>query len=324
VVGLANARVCFSIDGSQRRLGEQVVSSAKAKRGQLASIALVSVAFAWGASFVLMKDTIETQPIWDFLGTRFVVATLVMIAVRPKVIRLMRGPVLANGAILGLLLAAGYYTQTVGLQLTTAAITGFITGLYVVMVPLMAFLFFKQKIGLKVVLGVALSTIGLAFISINGVSFDLNQLWVVACAFFYALHIIGLSIWSPGRDPYALTVVQLGTMAVANMIFAVTDGYQGPVGFNGWFTIVFTAVLGTALGFFVQTWAQGIMDPSRVAIILTLEVVFAAGISVAAGQETLLPKTLLGGILMLGAMMIVEWPSRRNKTDLVPLEPMQH
>lgn len=296
----------------------------KTKLGPLAAVALVSVAFAWGASFVLMKDTIETQPIWDFLGTRFVVATLVMILVRPSVLRLIRGRLLLNGVILGLLLGAGYYTQTVGLQLTTAAITGFLTGLYVVMVPFLAWFFFKQKIGAKVVAGVALSTVGLAFISINGVSFDLNQLWVVACALFYAAHIIGLSVWSPGRDAYALTVVQLGTMAVATMAFAFIDGFQGPVGFNGWFTIVFTAVLGTALGFFVQTWAQGIMDPSRVAIILTLEVVFAAGIAVAVGQETLLPKTLLGGLLMLAAMVLVEWPSRRSKGNLVPLEPMQH
>jgi len=300
------------------------MTAPKAKLGPLAGIALTSVAFAWGASFVLMKDTIETQPIWDFLGTRFVLATLVMIAVRPSVLRLIRGRLLLNGVILGVLLGAGYYTQTVGLQLTTAAITGFLTGLYVVMVPIMAWMIFKQKIGVKVVIGVALSTIGLAFISINGVSFDLNQLWVVACALLYAGHIIGLSVWSPGRDAYALTVIQLGTMAVGTMAVAVTDGYQGPVGYNGWFTIVFTAVLGTALGFFVQTWAQGIMDPSRVAIILTLEVVFAAGIAVAVGQETLLPKTLLGGVLMLAAMVVVEWPTRRTKHDLVPLEPMQH
>lgn len=300
------------------------MTAPKAKLGPLAGIALTSVAFAWGASFVLMKDTIETQPIWDFLGTRFVLATLVMIAVRPSVLRLIRGRLLLNGVILGILLGAGYYTQTVGLQLTTAAITGFLTGLYVVMVPIMAWMIFKQKIGVKVVIGVALSTVGLAFISINGVSFDLNQLWVVACALLYAGHIIGLSVWSPGRDAYALTVIQLGTMAVGTMAVAVTDGYQGPVGYNGWFTIVFTAVLGTALGFFVQTWAQGIMDPSRVAIILTLEVVFAAGIAVAVGQETLLPKTLFGGVLMLAAMVVVEWPTRRTKHDLVPLEPMQH
>jgi len=300
------------------------MTAPKTKLGTLATIALVSVAFAWGASFVLMKDTIETQPIWDFLGTRFVLATLVMIAVRPSVLRLIRGRLLLNGVILGVLLGAGYYTQTVGLQLTTAAITGFLTGLYVVMVPIMAWMIFKQKIGVKVVIGVALSTVGLAFISINGVSFDLNQLWVLACALLYAAHIIGLSVWSPGRDAYALTVIQLGTMAVGTMAVAFTDGYQGPVGYNGWFTIVFTAVLGTALGFFVQTWAQGIMDPSRVAIILTLEVVFAAGIAVAVGQETLLPKTLLGGVLMLAAMVVVEWPTRRTKNDLVPLEPMQH
>ena len=293
---------------------------------RFAPLALVTVAFGWGASFVLMKDSIETQPILDFLGTRFLIATAVMVLAKPSVLRAIDGKLLRDGAILGLLLGGGYWTQTVGLQMTTAAITGFLTGLYVVITPLLTWLLFRHKIGPKVLVGVVLATGALAFISFNGFSVEGGQIWVIVCAALFAAHIVGLSVWSPGRDAYALTVVQLGTMAAMFCVTALFDGYQGPVGVSGWFTVVFTAVVGTAIAFLVQTWAQGIMDASKVAIYLTSEVVWAATIAVAVGQETLSTRTILGGALMLVAMLVVEWPSRR-KTDepaVLPYEPMQH
>ena len=149
--------------------------------------------------------------------------------------------------------------------------------------------------------------------SITGVAIELGQIWGVICAILFAVHIVGLGAWSPGRDAYALTVVQLAAAGVVCWIGALADGYQVPPSEDVWFAVLFTAVLATALAFFVQTWAQGIMDASRVAIILTSEVVFAAAISVAVGQEELTFKTLLGGSLMVAAMLLVEWPSRKAK-----------
>jgi drug/metabolite transporter (DMT)-like permease len=87
-----------------------------------------------------------------------------------------------------------------------------------------------------------------------------------------------------------------------------------PGDFDGWFAIIFTAVFSTAIAFFVQTWAQSHMDASRVAIILTSEVVFAAAIAVAVGQEVLELRTILGGLIMIAAMLLVEWPSRKQTT----------
>lgn len=284
----------------------------------------MAVALVWGAAFVLMKDAIKTQPIFDFLGTRFVIAAAVMILANPGVFKKFTKELVGKGVVLGLILGFSYVTQTVGLQVSTAAITGFITGLYVVMVPLLTWLIRKQKVDRKVVIGVALATVGLGFISINGLSFEVGQLWVVACAFFFAVHIFGLSVWSPGKDAYALTVVQLGTMGVICMGISLTDGYQAPVGFAGWFAILFTAVFSTAIAFFVQTWAQGIMDASKVSIYLTFEVVFTAALAVLVGQESLQLKTVLGGLLMMGAMLIVEWPSKKNSGAIVPLETFPH
>lgn len=223
------------------------------------------------------------------------------------------------GGFLGL----AYIFQTINLGLTTAAITGFLTGLYVVLTPIFARMFFKQRVRLQVWVGAVLAVIGLGFISITGFSFEPAQLWGVACAAMFAAHIVALGRWSPGLDSYSLTVVQLGMVTLVFWGGALVDGYQPPPNFSVWFAVVFTAVFATALGFFVQTWAQSKMDASRVAVILTLEVVFTALISVGVGQETLLPKTVIGGAIIVLAMLVVEWPARR-KDPVTPIEPLVH
>jgi drug/metabolite transporter (DMT)-like permease len=239
-----------------------------------------------------------------------------MVLVRPSVFKNFNKQILGRGVILGLLLASGYYTQTVGLELTTAAISGFITGLYVVVTPILGWVFLKRKTSPKIVLGIALATIGLAFISINAsdvFSINVSTIWLIACAVLFAAHIVGLSVWSPGQDPYALTVVQLFVVGFSTLILAMGNGYQAPPNAFVWFAVLFTAIFSTAIAFLVQTWAQGIMDASRVAIFLTTEVIFTALISVSVGQESLELKTILGGLLMLAAMLWVEWPTKNNE-----------
>ncbi len=292
------------------------------KRSAWAAIALILVAVSWGAAFVLMKDAITAQPFYDFLATRFSIATLIMIAVRPQVLRALNAEMLKKGFVLGLLLGGGYITQTIGLEMTTAAITGFVTGLYVVLTPLLAWLLLRETVERKVLIGVALATLGLGLISITGFSVEVGQLWVVLCALLFAAHIIGLGKWSSGLNTYALTVVQLGVVSLVSWVGALVDGYQAPPNGDVWFAILFTAVFATAIAFFVQTWAQSHMDASRVAIILTSEVVFAAGIAVMVGQEELMLKTIIGGALMIASMLVAEWPSRKN--SFVPLEPLVH
>lgn len=287
-------------------------------------LALLSVAACWGAAFVLMKPAIESQPIFDFLATRFAIATLIMVAVRPSVLKAMRGELLTKGVLLGSMLGGGYITQTIALALTTAAITGFLTGLYVVLTPILAWVFLRQRLSGRILWGVVLALGGLALISITGFGIEPGQVWGIVCALLFAVHIIGLGVWSPGKNTYALTVIQLATVAVLCWVGALWDGYQAPPSLDVWGAILFTAVFATAIAFFVQTWAQARMDASRVAIILTTEVVFAAGIAVAVGQETLELKTILGGLLMIGSMLVVEWPRKTKTDEIVPFEPMAH
>jgi drug/metabolite transporter (DMT)-like permease len=281
-----------------------------------AVLALIFVAVVWGAGFVLMKDAISHQPVFDFLATRFTLATLVMVAIRPQVLSSITEQQVLRGSVLGVMLGLAYITQTIGLDLTTAAITGFLTGLYVVFTPLLFWFVFKKKVEKKVIVGATLALTALLFISFNGLSFDPGQVWLIACALLFAGHIIGLSFWSNAKDIYPLTVIQLAAGSAVCWLGAVPDGYQPPPNAFVWGTVFFTAVFATAMAFLIQTWAQSIMDPSRVAIILTGEIVFAAVIAVAVGQEVLTTRTIIGGVLIVVAMLIVEWPDRKSKSPL--------
>lgn len=284
--------------------------------------ALLSVAVVWGAAFVLMKDAIVKQPFMDFLATRFLIATAIMIIAKPSVLKAFNRRLVGKGVILGLLLSISYITQTIGLELSTAAISGFLTGLYVVFTPLVGYLLLRRKVRPRLLVGVVLATAGLTFISYNGGAIEPSHLWLIACALLFAGHIVGLSKFSPNEDPYALTVIQLAVVGITNFIPAVVDGgYTAPPDLSVWFAVLFTAVFSTAVAFFVQTWAQGIMDASRVSIILITEVLFTAIMAVAVGQETLQGKTIIGGIMMITAMAWVEWPTR-DKPDYS--EPLPH
>jgi drug/metabolite transporter (DMT)-like permease len=277
----------------------------------------------WGIAFVVMKPAIAEQHFFDFLATRFTIATIIMVLVRPRVLRDIDRKTLIRGSILGVILGLAYITQTIALELTTAAITGFLTGLYVVITPILGWLLFRRRVGKKVAVAAIMAMVGLGLIAITGFSIEVAQTWGIICAVLYAAHIVGLGRWSSGLDAYALTVVQLGAVTAVCWVGAVPGGYQPPPTFDVWMAVLFTAVFATAIGFFVQTWAQARLEPSRVAIILTLEVVFTAIIAVAVGQEVLELKTIIGGAIMIAAMLLVEWPSR-NKDQLVPIEPMAH
>ena len=291
---------------------------------RIAALALITVAISWGAAFVLMKPAIDRQPIFNFLADRFTIAVVVMVLARPSVLKKFNSKLLIHGSLLGLALGLGYVTQTIGLQESTAAITGFFTGLYVALTPLFAWALFKNKVSSKALVGVVLATLGLAILSSGAIEFGYGELALLACAALFAIHIVGLGVWSSKHDTYSLTIVQLAMCAIVNWAgaFVFEKGVVLPPDGEVWFAIVFCAVLATAVAFFVQTWAQSFLDPSRVAIILTTEVVWAAVIAYAVGQEHPTYQSIIGGSIMVAAMLIVEWPSKAK--ELVPLEPMVH
>jgi drug/metabolite transporter (DMT)-like permease len=283
---------------------------------RLAVVALLLVGFVWGAAFVLMKDAIQEQPYMDFLATRFAVAAVAMFLLRPVVASKLAPGDLKYGAIAGVVLAFAYITQTIGLELTTASISGFLTGLYVVITPLLAWLVLKQKISLKISIGAVLAAIGLGVLSgaATTVEFQIGQIWLIVCAVLYAVHILVLGKFGQGRDSYRFAMLQIAFVAIVTWVFALADGYQAPPNGSVWFAIVFTALLSTVFAFWVQTWAQTIIEPSRVALLITSEVIFTAMLAVGVGQEPLTLTMVVGGSIMVVAMLLVEWPTSKSKS----------
>jgi drug/metabolite transporter (DMT)-like permease len=281
------------------------MSSSHAIRIRLAPWALLSVSAAWGMAFVVMKDAIERQSVNNFLFTRFLLAVVVMIALKPRVLQQLNRDLIFRAGSAGIFLGLGYIFQTLGLARTGAAITGFVTGLYVVFTPLLAYYFLKEKIT-KVIWGcVALATVGLGLLSIHGFSVGIGEMYVLASAFFFAAHIIALGKWSSGRDAYAMTIIQLATCALLSGIASIPSGYSAPPDSGVWAVVVFTAVICTAVAFVIQTWSQAHMTTSKVAVILTMEVVFAAVFAVIFGGEHLTLQATLGGLMVLIAMFVI-------------------
>jgi drug/metabolite transporter (DMT)-like permease len=173
----------------------------------------------------------------------------------------------------------------------------------------------KHKISLKIAMGALLGAIGLGVFSgaSDSVEFQIGQLWLIACAVLYAAHILILGKYGQGRDSYRFAMLQIAFVALVTWVFALADGYQAPPNFDVWFAIFFTALLSTVFAFWVQTWAQTIIEPSRVALLITSEVVFTALIAVGVGQEPLTLTMVVGGSIMVVAMLLVEWPSSKAK-----------
>jgi len=272
---------------------------------KLAPLALLLVSAAWGLAFVVMKPAIERQSVNNFLFTRFSMAVLVMILIRPQVLKFFTKELLLRGFAAGFLLGGGYIFQTVGLANTGAAITGFVTGLYVVLTPLFAGLIFKERISKNTWLYVFMATIGLALLSLKGWSIGFGELMVFFSAIAFAAHITALSKWSAGRDVYAMTITQLTMCAAMTGVASAFEGYSAPPDSGVWAVVVFTAVFATAIAFIVQTWSQAHMSATKVAVILTMEVVFAAFFAIIFAGERLTLQAALGGILVVTAMYLI-------------------
>jgi len=272
---------------------------------KLAPLALLLVSAAWGLAFVVMKPAIERQSVNNFLFTRFLMAVLVMILIRPQVLKFLTKDLLLRGLAAGFLLGGGYIFQTVGLANTGAAITGFVTGLYVVLTPLFAGLIFKERVSKNTWLYVFMATVGLALLSLKGWSIGFGELMVFFSAIAFAAHITALSKWSAGRDVYAMTITQLTMCATMTGVASAFEGYSAPPDSGVWAVVVFTAVFATAIAFIVQTWSQAHMSATKVAVILTMEVVFAAFFAIIFAGERLTLQAALGGILVVTAMYLI-------------------
>ena len=275
---------------------------------------LTLVAAIWGGAFASMKGTLERLDVNSFLAWRFAIATIVLILIKPSVLRRFNLDFIKKGALIGLFLGSGYIFQSFGLTLTTVSNTGFITGLYVVFTPVVTALALKKNITRIEWLAVFMATIGLALLSLKGLTFGLGEFLVLVSALFFALHIVALGEWSKGLDTYALTVLQLGTCALLTFAASLKSGFKAPPDSGVWWSIIYTALFATALAFIVQTWAQSFIKPSSVAVILAMEVVFAAAFGIWLLSEPLTLRIALGGLLVMASMYLIILLDQRKES----------
>jgi drug/metabolite transporter (DMT)-like permease len=282
----------------------------------IASMALVAVCAVWGSTFLIVQNAVSRMPVMDFLAVRFTVAVAVMFALRPTCLRGMTLQGLRRGVGLGVVLGAGYITQTYGLRFASATVSGFITGMFVVLTPVISWLILGKKVNRNTILGVVLATVGLALLSLHGWSVGTGELLTLACAVFFAIHIVGLGEWSAKYDPYGFALLQIATVAVIALLAASPGGIKLPPDASTWGTVGITAVFATAIAFVVQTWTQSLVPAVTAAIIMTMEPVFAGIFGVVFGKNHLTIQIILGAVCVLTAMLIVALKSSSKTTKL--------
>ncbi len=242
----------------------------------MALVALIAVTAVWGVTFVQVKDAVALYPLFAFLAIRFAIATATLAPFAAKRLRGLGRRGGAAGAWLGLLLAGGYALQTAGLERTTVSGTGFVTGMYVVLTPLMALGLFRTAIAPAAWAGVGLSTVGLLMLAgVHGSAG--GDALVLGGAAVYSLQIVLMERYAPLHDAVAFTLVEMAAATVGLLAVALARGELGvPRGWTVWGALLVTGVFASALAFLVQTWAQRRTSATRTALVFALEPVFAA------------------------------------------------
>ena len=277
----------------------------------LATGALLAMTACWGSTFFLIKDLLDRVPTLDFLAVRFAVAGLVMVAVAPRALRRLSPPARRRAVVLGALYGVAQILQTAGLAHTAASVSGFITGLYVVATPLLAAVLLRTRINGLTWAAVALATAGLAVLTLDGIALGYGEAITLVAAILYALHIVALGAWSTAEDALGMSIAQVLVIALICLVATAPDGLVLPATVADWLSVLYMALVAGALALVAQTWAQAHLAPTRAAIVMSMEPVFAATFAVGLGGESLTWRLLGGGAMVLVAMLVVEAGPRR-------------
>ena len=278
----------------------------------LATLALLAITACWGSTFFLTKDLLDRVPVLDYLAVRFAIASLALLVTFPRALGRLSAAARGRAVVLGLLYGIAQILQTAGLEHTAATVSGFITGLYVVCTPLLAAPLLRQRIGGATWAAVLLAVAGLAVLTLRGVTVGYGEGLTFVAAVLYACHIVGLGAWSTAEDAIGMAIVQLLAVTVVCSLVTAPDGIVLPGSTGDWVSVVYMAVFAAALALAGQTWAQAHLPPTRSAIIMSMEPVFAAFFAVLLGGEDLTVRMLIGGAMVLTAMLIVELAPRRK------------
>jgi drug/metabolite transporter (DMT)-like permease len=285
------------------------VPAARSRR--VATLLLVSLTAIWGSTFFLIRNVVVEMSPGDFLAVRFTIAAVAVLAAFWRPLLALRRREIQVGVGLGVAYGVAQLMQTVGLAHTEATRSGFITGTYVVLTPVLTAFLLRERIPRSTWFAVLLATAGLATLSLNGFGFGFGETLTLIAAVFYALHIVGLGRYSSPASAAGLSVVQLVVIAVLSLVVAAPGGIELPHNASTWLSVLYMALMAGAVAIWAQTWAQSHLSATRAAIVMTLEPVFAAGFAVGLGGESLTARMLLGGAMVLAAMYTVELIGRK-------------
>lgn len=295
------------------------------KKEWIAPLALLFVSFIWGATFVVVQNAMSFVGPFTFNGIRFLFAGIILLFVQIIFSQKTSKQELKHSSLAGLMvgffLFVGYLLQTFGLLYTTSSKAGFLTGLSIVMVPILSFIFLKQKATIFIVLGSAVATTGLYLLTAAD-SFQLNigDILVLGCAVAFAAHILINGFFSKKISPLLLSTSQVLAVGIFSSICAfLFEDWKKLFSVSLWtnqsflFALFLTALFATSIAFFIQTSAQKHTSPTRVAIIFAMEPVFAALTGVLVANEQLSISAIIGCLCIFLGMIFVELPSKTKK-----------
>ena len=289
-------------------------------RGQRAQLALIGVAGVWGLTFPMVQDAVERLPAMTFLAYRFIAAAVLVAIVFRRRLRELSPAGWRSGLLMGAFLTAGYVFQTLGLEHTSASNAGFITGLFVVVTPLLGWLVLRQPVGVPAWTAAIVSAAGLYLLTgtHGGLRADGDGL-VLLCAIAFSAHILVTDRAARRHDTAALLAVQLGVCGTFCFAVAAIGGDLAvPRGGSVWSALIVTAVFASAVGFFVQTYAQRHLPPARTALILASEPAFAGLFGWAIAGDRLSAVAWSGAALIMVAILAVEVAPRLRPPRPLP------
>ncbi|HOS69470.1 MAG TPA: DMT family transporter [Bacillota bacterium] len=287
------------------------------KKSLKADLALLLVTIFWGAGFPATKIALQTMTPYYHIGIRFAVASLLLSLLFFKKLRNLNKSLIKPALILSSLLFATYAFQTVGIQYTTASKSGFFSGLAVLIVPLFSIFYQKTKLELKTIISVVTATLGLFLLSYTGSDFNFNigDFLTILCSICYAWQLLFTGTYVQKHDATLLAIVQLFFVSLYGMAFAVIlEPIPANMSVPSFWSLMFSAVFCTAFAFWMQTTAQKFTAASHIALIFTMEPVFGALTSFLLLNEVLGAMGIIGGILIVSAMIISEFQWTKSQT----------
>lgn len=283
----------------------------------IASFALIFATALWGSSFAITQVVVTQMDLISGMFFRALIAVIILLILKPKSLSALNKPDLKNAITIGLFLGSGYLLQSWGLQYTTATVSGFIAGMFVVFTPLVAAVFFRERIPNITWIAILVALFGLGIMTLRGVGFGFGESITLVTALMWSLQITFLSRWGKSNIAWAMTTIQMIVVAVMSLVLAFVLGTFEFPNQNLWDELIYLGAGAGALALLLQTWGQTHVSAVRAAIIFTLEPVWGAIFSVIIVTDVITLPIAIGGGLIILAMLVSEYGAYRARASVV-------